>query len=68
MAENESSENKKSFQVVDKRRFDSTGHERGEASASQPATAHGEKKQSLRGIFVWKIQTPLSRRLRFHLL
>lgn len=51
MAENESSENKKSFQVVDKRRFDSTGHERGEASASQPATAHGEKKTESAGHF-----------------
>jgi hypothetical protein len=30
MAENENGENKKSFQVVDKRRFDATGHERGE--------------------------------------
>ena len=30
MADNENGENKKSFQVVDKRRFDATGHERGE--------------------------------------
>jgi hypothetical protein len=51
MAENESSENKKSFQVVDKRRFDSAGHERGEASATQPATAHEEKKTESAGHF-----------------
>jgi hypothetical protein len=30
MADNENSENKKSFQVVDKRRFDAAGHERAE--------------------------------------
>lgn len=39
MAENESSENKKSFQVVDKRRFDSSGQERGDSSTTQPPSS-----------------------------
>lgn len=44
MADNENGENTKSFQVVDKRRFDATGHERGEsehevAPQSGPSTA-----------------------------
>jgi hypothetical protein len=51
MAENESSENKKSFQVVDKRRFDASGQERGESSATQPTQSQDEKRTEPAGHF-----------------
>ena len=36
MADNENGDTKQSFQVVDKRRFDSTGHERSESVEPEP--------------------------------
>ena len=52
MAENENSENKKSFQVVDKRRFDATGHERGaEEAESAPQAASSSKTEEIAGTF-----------------
>ena len=49
MAENENGENKKSFQVLDKRRFDSSGQERVEPVEAQPASA--ETKEATAGHF-----------------
>lgn len=43
MTENENGESKKSFQVVDKRRFDSSGHEKVEPVSPQPAAADERK-------------------------
>jgi len=53
MADNENSENKKSFQVVDKRRFDATGHERGEGEHEhETVTPMGaSKSQEVAGNF-----------------
>ena len=45
MAENENGENKKSVQVVDKRRFDSSGHERVEPQEAPPSPAREEKNE-----------------------
>ncbi len=39
MADSKNGENTKSFQVVDKRRFDATGHERGEGEQQVPSQA-----------------------------
>jgi hypothetical protein len=39
MADNENNENKKSFQVVDKRRFDATGHERSDGEQETGTSA-----------------------------
>lgn len=43
MSENENGDNKKSFQVVDKRRFDASGHERSESSAGASSAADSER-------------------------
>jgi hypothetical protein len=56
MADNENGENKKSFQVVDKRRFDATGHERGEGeheNVTPPGSsvAQGGTAQEVAGNF-----------------
>ncbi|MEY4668368.1 MAG: hypothetical protein RL518_1067 [Pseudomonadota bacterium] len=52
MAENENSEGKKSFQVVDKRRFDAAGQERGELeSESAPQAASAKKTDEIAGNF-----------------
>ena len=56
MADNENSGNKKSFQVVDKRRFDAAGHERGEGepetvTPAGAAVAQGETAQEVAGNF-----------------
>ena len=56
MADNENSENKKSFQVVDKRRFDAAGHERaeGEHETGTPvgaSTSQGGAAQEVAGNF-----------------
>ena len=46
MADNENSENKKSFQVVDKRRFDAAGHERGEGEHEHESVTPAGASQS----------------------
>jgi len=51
MAENENNENKKSFQVVDKRRFDAAGHERGEGDQDPAPHAEPAKTQQIAGDF-----------------
>lgn len=51
MAENENGDNKQSFQVVDKRRFDAAGHERGEPAGAQATVAEASKKEEIAGNF-----------------
>jgi hypothetical protein len=45
MAENDNGESKKSFQVVDKRRFDADGHERSESGSEQRAPVEASNPQ-----------------------
>jgi hypothetical protein len=51
MADNENSEHKKSFQVVDKRRFDAAGHERGESEQEMAPQASSSAAQEVAGNF-----------------
>jgi hypothetical protein len=51
MVDNENSENKKSFQVVDKRRFDAAGHERGEGEAETVTLGGATAAQEVAGNF-----------------
>jgi len=51
MADNENGEQQKSFQVVDKRRFDATGHERGEGEAEAAPQAGPSNAQEVAGNF-----------------
>ena len=51
MADNENGENKKSFQVVDKRRFDATGHERGEGEHETVTPPGASEAQEVAGNF-----------------
>lgn len=45
MAENDNGDSKKSFQVVDKRRFDARGHERTESVHEQRDSTEGTRNQ-----------------------
>ena len=60
MADNENSDNQKSFQVVDKRRFDSTGHERGEGEQESAPQAGASKSQEVAGNFRMEEASPES--------
>jgi transcription initiation factor IIF auxiliary subunit len=51
MAENDNGDSKKSFQVVDKRRFDATGHERTESMTEQRGSTEATKTQEAGGNF-----------------
>jgi hypothetical protein len=47
MAENENGDRKTTFQVVDKRRFDATGHERTESMSEQKDSTEAAKNQGV---------------------
>jgi len=51
MADNENGEQQKSFHVVDKRRFDATGQERGEGETEAAPQAGPSKAQEVAGNF-----------------
>ena len=65
MAENENGDSKKSFQVVDKRRFDSTGHERSESNPDQKGSAEATKNQEVTGNFRMEESTPIESEVNF---
>ena len=51
MADNDNGDSKKSFQVVDKRRFDASGHERSETVSEPKASPEASKPQEAAGNF-----------------
>jgi len=51
MTDNDTGDSKKSFQVVDKRRFDATGHERTESVTEQGGSSESTKIQEAGGNF-----------------